>query len=107
MVDSKEIWFSGPWFKLKDFDGIDIMNEPEWVNENDECGQIPWDNFSYLLGKCAINSINCIIMQHRCLILCCVLLFAIFRVANIGCFYLCFCRGYVPGLLCHSLIFAS
>lgn len=33
--------------------GIDIMNEPDWVFENEECGQIPWDNISYLLGKCA------------------------------------------------------
>lgn len=33
--------------------GIDIMNEPDWVNENQECGKIPWDNISYLLGKCA------------------------------------------------------
>lgn len=33
--------------------GIDIMNEPDWVFENEECGKIPWDNISYLLGKCA------------------------------------------------------
>ena len=33
--------------------GIDIMNEPDWVNENDECGKMSWDNISYLLGKCA------------------------------------------------------
>ena len=33
--------------------GIDIMNEPDWVNENEECGQISWDTISYLLGKCA------------------------------------------------------
>ena len=33
--------------------GIDIMNEPDWVFENEECGQISWDNISYLLGKCA------------------------------------------------------
>lgn len=32
---------------------IDIMNEPDWVFENRECGQIPWDNISYFLGKCA------------------------------------------------------
>ncbi len=32
---------------------IDIMNEPDWVYENEECGQIPWDNISYLLGRCA------------------------------------------------------
>lgn len=32
---------------------IDIMNEPDWVYENEECGQIEWDNISYLLGKCA------------------------------------------------------
>lgn len=33
--------------------GIDVMNEPDWVVENEECGKIPWDNVSYLLGKCA------------------------------------------------------
>ena len=33
--------------------GVDIMNEPDWVFENEECGQISWDNISYLLGKCA------------------------------------------------------
>lgn len=33
--------------------GVDIINEPDWVFENEECGRIPWDNISYLLGKCA------------------------------------------------------
>lgn len=33
--------------------GVDIMNEPDWVHENDECGKIGWDNLSYLFGKCA------------------------------------------------------
>jgi hypothetical protein len=33
--------------------GIDIMNEPDWVYENEECGQIEWDKLSYLFGKCA------------------------------------------------------
>lgn len=32
---------------------IDIMNEPDWVYENEECGNIPWDNLSYFFGKCA------------------------------------------------------
>lgn len=32
---------------------IDLMNEPDWVYENDECGKIDWDNISYLFGKCA------------------------------------------------------
>lgn len=32
---------------------IDIMNEPDWVYENEECGRIDWDNISYLFGKCA------------------------------------------------------
>lgn len=26
---------------------IDIMNEPDWVYENEECGQLPWDDLSY------------------------------------------------------------
>ncbi len=33
--------------------GVDLMNEPDWVHENEECGQISWDNISYLFGKCA------------------------------------------------------
>ncbi len=32
---------------------IDIMNEPDWVKENPECGQIGWERLSYLFGKCA------------------------------------------------------
>jgi len=32
---------------------IDIMNEPDWVFENEECGQIDWDHLSYFFGKCA------------------------------------------------------
>lgn len=32
---------------------IDIMNEPDWVYENEECGQLPWDDLSYFFGKCA------------------------------------------------------
>ncbi len=32
---------------------IDIMNEPDWVYENEECGQIEWDKLSYFFGKCA------------------------------------------------------
>lgn len=33
--------------------GVDIMNEPDWVYENEECGQIEWDKLSYFFGKCA------------------------------------------------------
>lgn len=25
---------------------IDLMNEPDWVFENEECGKLPWDNIS-------------------------------------------------------------
>ncbi|MCC8043365.1 MAG: YgdI/YgdR family lipoprotein [Oscillospiraceae bacterium] len=32
---------------------IDIMNEPDWVYENSECGNISWENLSYFFGKCA------------------------------------------------------
>ena len=32
---------------------IDIMNEPDWVHENTECGQLRWDDLSYFFGKCA------------------------------------------------------
>lgn len=33
--------------------GIDIMNEPDWVHENEECGQMEWDGLTYLFAKCA------------------------------------------------------
>lgn len=32
---------------------IDLMNEPDWVYENEECGRIPWEDISYLFAKCA------------------------------------------------------
>ena len=32
---------------------IDLMNEPDWVHENAECGQLDWDGLSYFFGKCA------------------------------------------------------
>lgn len=34
---------------------IDIMNEPDWVYENDECGkgEVSWEHLSYFFGKCA------------------------------------------------------
>lgn len=32
---------------------IDIMNEPDWVYENEECGRIGWEQLSYFFGKCA------------------------------------------------------
>ncbi|MCL2286094.1 MAG: cellulase family glycosylhydrolase [Firmicutes bacterium] len=32
---------------------IDLMNEPDWVNEGPECGRIPWENISYLFAVCA------------------------------------------------------
>jgi len=33
---------------------IDIMNEPDWLHENSECGNISWDNISYFF---AINAV--------------------------------------------------
>lgn len=32
---------------------IDLMNEPDWVHENTECGQLEWEDLSYFFGKCA------------------------------------------------------
>lgn len=32
--------------------GIDLMNEPDWVYENAECGKIEWKNLCYFFGKC-------------------------------------------------------
>ncbi len=33
--------------------GIDIMNEPDWVKENEECGKVGYEYLSYFFGKCA------------------------------------------------------
>ncbi len=33
--------------------GVDLMNEPDWVNETPECSKIGWDHLSYFFGKCA------------------------------------------------------
>lgn len=32
---------------------IDIMNEPDWVTENAECGKIGLEHLAYFFGKCA------------------------------------------------------
>lgn len=32
---------------------IDLMNEPDWVYENGECGKIDWEYLSYFFGRCA------------------------------------------------------
>ena len=32
---------------------IDLMNEPDWVHENDECGKIGWEDLCYFFGTCA------------------------------------------------------
>ncbi len=32
---------------------IDICNEIEWVNQNEECGKIPWDRLQYLVARTA------------------------------------------------------
>ncbi len=31
---------------------IDLMNEPDWVHENAECGQIGWEHLSKFFAKC-------------------------------------------------------
>lgn len=33
--------------------GIDLMNEPDWVIENEECGKIGWDVMSLFFARCA------------------------------------------------------
>lgn len=33
--------------------GVDIMNEPDWVLENAECGRLPSEDLSYFFGRCA------------------------------------------------------
>lgn len=32
---------------------IDVCNEIEWVNQNEECGKIPWDRLQYLVARTA------------------------------------------------------
>lgn len=32
--------------------GIDLMNEPDWVHENEECGKLPLDSLSKFFAKC-------------------------------------------------------
>lgn len=32
---------------------IDLMNEPDWVHENDECGKVGWENLSKFFAKCS------------------------------------------------------
>ncbi len=32
---------------------IDLMNEPDWVVENEECGQIDWDTLALFFARCA------------------------------------------------------
>lgn len=32
--------------------GIDLMNEPDWVHENEECGQLSLDSLSNFFAKC-------------------------------------------------------
>lgn len=32
---------------------IDVCNEIEWVNQNKECGQIPWERLQYLVARVA------------------------------------------------------
>jgi len=29
---------------------IDLMNEPDWVHESNDCGRIPWNNISYFFA---------------------------------------------------------
>ena len=33
--------------------GIDVCNEIEWVNQNEECGKIPWERLQYLVARTA------------------------------------------------------
>ncbi len=33
--------------------GVDLMNEPDWVYENDECGKLSWDDLTYFFAKCS------------------------------------------------------
>ncbi len=32
---------------------IDVCNEIEWVNQNEECGKIPWERLQYLVARTA------------------------------------------------------
>jgi hypothetical protein len=32
---------------------IDLCNEPDWIHENEVCGQLAWEDISYLFAVCA------------------------------------------------------
>ncbi|HZK34676.1 MAG TPA: cellulase (glycosyl hydrolase family 5) [Bacillota bacterium] len=31
---------------------IDLCNEPDWINQNEECGQLPWSKLTEFYAKC-------------------------------------------------------
>ena len=52
-VETYVIPFVKRYSKFNSLWSIDLCNEPDWVNENQECGSIDWEKINKLFAKCA------------------------------------------------------
>jgi hypothetical protein len=52
-VETYVIPFVKRFSKYPSLWSIDLCNEPDWIHENDQCGQLDWEPISKLFAKCA------------------------------------------------------
>ncbi|MDY3792521.1 MAG: cellulase family glycosylhydrolase [Oscillospiraceae bacterium] len=52
-IDSYVIPFVERYGNSPSLWSIDLMNEPDWVHENDECGKVGWEHLSTFFAKCS------------------------------------------------------
>lgn len=52
-IDSYVIPFVQRYGSSPSLWSIDLMNEPDWVYENEECGKVGWDKLSNFFAKCS------------------------------------------------------
>lgn len=52
-IDSYVIPFVERYGNSPSLWSIDLMNEPDWVHENAECGKVGWENLSKFFAKCS------------------------------------------------------
>lgn len=52
-IDSYVIPFVERYGSSPSLWSIDLMNEPDWVHENAECGKVGWENLSKFFAKCS------------------------------------------------------